>query len=779
MPTCYPLRAWVAATLTSGAVACQNDATSANEESSSGSTGDESGDASGPDSTSDSVEDSSGTDSTDTVADTTGSDEVDLSGSVQKGPFILGSSVFVSPLDANGDPLGDVYPTVTNNDLGEFEVALPMPGPVAIDSSGFYYNEVTGSLSGAQLTLHAIFVSSGPGPQAAYVNLITHLTERRVRQLLADGQDYAAAIAQADEELRVALGIGLSRFDPNATGTEMNLLGGDLPANQYLLAVSSVLAQAGVIRAGGVEGPVDANLQELVNEISSGFAENGTISGSLRTEVDAAELALDTAAVESAFAQRLVEVGSTADVPDIDQVLDQDDDLLVNVDDNCRQVANVGQENADADALGDVCDNCPDLANDSQIDVDADEVGDVCDIDCGDGVVGPGEDCDDFANGDDADVCTDLCTTPVCGDSIVWDDEDCDDGNGNDGDGCNAGCIGGGQVIWELLLGDPLVYEEPEGLALDDAGAAVFNISDASVYGYYNPEWFLEKVTPDGVLDWQIPIENVFLPLTADGSEIVSATDVAGVPTMVRYSSAGSELDSAPIGTANVMALDARYGSIAFGGSQSPQARFGMLTAELAVDWEEFVDAAPDFAHSRSVSVRPDGGAAYLLTVSGQQPGAVLVRDVGGSELWEVPTAGDGSVLAAGPAGEVVVCSSVLVGPNLDLVVEAFDPEGAPTWTFELAGPLEVGDYCSSVALDSQGRTVVAHDESGGEIGAPHVFKLEADGTLLWTWDYPMGGDPQHSVRNVAIDENNDEVVVVVWHDIDLDADIWIGRLTQ
>ena len=48
---------------------------------------------------------------------------------------------------------------------------------------------------------------------------------------------------------------------------------------------------------------------------------------------------------------------------------------------------------------------------------------------CGDGEVGPGEECDDGAgNGDDA-ACKLDCTLNVCGDGEVGPGEQCDDGN--------------------------------------------------------------------------------------------------------------------------------------------------------------------------------------------------------------------------------------------------------------------------------------------------------------------------------------------------------------
>jgi cysteine-rich repeat protein len=55
---------------------------------------------------------------------------------------------------------------------------------------------------------------------------------------------------------------------------------------------------------------------------------------------------------------------------------------------------------------------------------------------CGDGDVGPGEDCDDGANNGDMSSCKVDCTNNVCGDGAVGPGEGCDDGNQNDADEC-------------------------------------------------------------------------------------------------------------------------------------------------------------------------------------------------------------------------------------------------------------------------------------------------------------------------------------------------------
>jgi Thrombospondin type 3 repeat len=48
------------------------------------------------------------------------------------------------------------------------------------------------------------------------------------------------------------------------------------------------------------------------------------------------------------------------------------------VTDNCPDVSNADQADADGDGVGDACDNCPDIANADQVDADSNGQGDVC-----------------------------------------------------------------------------------------------------------------------------------------------------------------------------------------------------------------------------------------------------------------------------------------------------------------------------------------------------------------------------------------------------------------
>jgi hypothetical protein len=58
--------------------------------------------------------------------------------------------------------------------------------------------------------------------------------------------------------------------------------------------------------------------------------------------------------------------------------IDSDNDGIPDSDDNCPEVPNPDQLNADGDLWGDACDNCILVPNDDQADADADGIGDAC-----------------------------------------------------------------------------------------------------------------------------------------------------------------------------------------------------------------------------------------------------------------------------------------------------------------------------------------------------------------------------------------------------------------
>lgn len=320
----------------------------------------------------------------------------ELHGAFEKGPFVLGSAVQVAELDTALQPTGFVFTTQTVDNAGSFDVSLGTlsNSPVAISGTGFYFHEARGALSNAPITLRALVEVGGPGPQPAFVNVITHLCFARASSLVAGGMTVDAAEATAEGELLAVLDITPPGFTPGAPGGASSMLGGDSDANAYLFAVSSLFALA---------VPTDAQLQELLNTAALDLANDGALEPSTTAPLDLALVAFPTAVLEAQLAARLAEIGSTADVPDLDRVVDVDRDGFANLDDNCREAANSTQADTDGDGTGDVCDRCIDVSDPGSPDGDGDGTPDACDV-CSDAFDNQ-SDADGDAVGDACDLC--------------------------------------------------------------------------------------------------------------------------------------------------------------------------------------------------------------------------------------------------------------------------------------------------------------------------------------------------------------------------------------
>ncbi|MCC6621668.1 MAG: hypothetical protein IT385_10465 [Deltaproteobacteria bacterium] len=318
-------------------------------------------------------------------SDTTGSDgsptATALIGSAQKGPFVVGSSVSASALDAvTLQPTGQTYNIQTKNDRGEFELAVTASGPMALQGEGYYYNELTGQLSASELTLRAFFVPTAAATQEVYLNLVTHLTTERIKALVGNGTEFSAALAQAEGELFDGLALTRDGYRPSRGAIHLNVLGGDDDDNAYLLLASATLLAVADARLGA---SLEAKVQELLNQAALDLAD-GTLSEPLREEIRGALAGLDLAAIERNLAARFAQIGAASPVPDVARVADQDGDGLGNADDNCPRVANPAQANGDLDRYGDDCDPCPATACDTLCAPGPGPTGDVCLADCQD-----------------------------------------------------------------------------------------------------------------------------------------------------------------------------------------------------------------------------------------------------------------------------------------------------------------------------------------------------------------------------------------------------------
>ncbi|MCZ4410649.1 hypothetical protein O3Q51_17670 [Cryomorphaceae bacterium 1068] len=209
-----------------------------------------------------------------------------LDGLAQKGPFLNGSSVTYSELNASLGLTGRTFVTQILDNTGYFQLdnlSLESDfGNIRVD--GFYFNEVCGTNSESQITLNSIVNMNDVS--SANVNVLTHLEKGRVEYLLDQGSAYAVAKAQAQEEVLSIFEIQL----PDGLPSSENLnIANSEEGDAILIAVSSILQ--------GHRSEADFSL--LMADILSDIREDGVLDNqSIGADLIAHATLLDTAAIK-------------------------------------------------------------------------------------------------------------------------------------------------------------------------------------------------------------------------------------------------------------------------------------------------------------------------------------------------------------------------------------------------------------------------------------------------------------------------------------------------
>ena len=205
---------------------------------------------------------------------------ISISGAAQKGPFIVGTPVFVNKLDEFGNAGESTIITEIEDSVGSYSFNVNSSGPVRIISTGYYFSELTGQISSGTLTLKAIYNASNENDQVAYVNILTHLISDRVLELIKSGEvELNDAISQAQLELISALSEVLPVDSvPNFNALRVyNTNVENEIGNAYLLALSAAFYKYAETKAYGENTSADAQLSLILNQIANDFAGDGLI----------------------------------------------------------------------------------------------------------------------------------------------------------------------------------------------------------------------------------------------------------------------------------------------------------------------------------------------------------------------------------------------------------------------------------------------------------------------------------------------------------------------
>jgi hypothetical protein len=223
-------------------------------------------------------------------------------GYVQKGPFINGSSVTVYDLQSDLTPTGKSYNTQITDNKGTFKLSniSLSSNYVSLRSDGFYFNEISGKQSSAQITLYTL--SDITGKDELNINILTHLEKSRVEYLIKNGMTFNDAKTQAQKEILAIFNIEKSDIK---TSENLNISeSGD--DNGILLAVSAILQ--------GYRS--ESELTELLSNISNDISTDGTLnSDTLGSDLINHAIFLDTVSIKNNLTKRYSDIGAAANIP--------------------------------------------------------------------------------------------------------------------------------------------------------------------------------------------------------------------------------------------------------------------------------------------------------------------------------------------------------------------------------------------------------------------------------------------------------------------------------
>lgn len=229
-------------------------------------------------------------------------------GYVQKGPFITGSSVQIQELNNSLTPNGNTYNVSTEDNFGSFVLETLIPTKyIEVISTGFYFNEVSGSLSEANLTLRAI--AETDKVLGCNVNILTSLAKKRIVYLVTtEGKTFTEAKIQAQNEILAVFsidGTGAANFE------DMDM-SEDGDSNGMLLAVSAILQGNNTV----------AELSSLISTIIEDIKTDGILDNAdAKNEIIENAKYLSLVSVRKNIEDRYKELGLTAVIPNFEQYI--------------------------------------------------------------------------------------------------------------------------------------------------------------------------------------------------------------------------------------------------------------------------------------------------------------------------------------------------------------------------------------------------------------------------------------------------------------------------
>jgi uncharacterized protein (TIGR02145 family) len=231
-----------------------------------------------------------------------------LTGFVQKGPYINGTAIIVSELNNNLNPTGKTFSSQIFDNKGSFEVnEVELNSQyVEIRADGFYFDEIAGDKSTAQLTLFGLADISSHS--TINVNILTQLEKSRVEYLFGIGLSFGEAKVQAQAEVLNAFGFEYE----DMSSSELLDISQEDEDNAILLAISLILQSNRTV----------GDLTELIANISTDLKEDGILNSvTLKSRLVNQASYIDTIKVRENLETRYESMGVEATIPDFEKYL--------------------------------------------------------------------------------------------------------------------------------------------------------------------------------------------------------------------------------------------------------------------------------------------------------------------------------------------------------------------------------------------------------------------------------------------------------------------------
>lgn len=256
-----------------------------------------------------------------------GAHDFAVSGAVEKGPFVSGSTINMQPMNKFMKSVGSMYSTVIADNDGSFDFQSErFEEPYArLQVSGYFYNECTAELSKSPITLMG--VAKLADKKSVNVNILTHLKYQRIMRLL-DGTDktFEDANEQAQKELLTQF--GLQRYIDTDASQFSITAGTDESA--ALVAVSALL----------LYGKTEAQFTEYLQNISMDFAGDGEFGETSKKQMneDKIDIKKDLPRIRMYIIERYQEMGKEITLDKLENYIDWDNDGVAGENTSARLV---------------------------------------------------------------------------------------------------------------------------------------------------------------------------------------------------------------------------------------------------------------------------------------------------------------------------------------------------------------------------------------------------------------------------------------------------------